>query len=71
MYSFEKSSNLQTGKTATHAYIMAQLYTPDGECHGLHGFVVPIRSMKTLQTFPGVTIFDMGCKLGLNGLDNG
>jgi acyl-CoA oxidase len=63
------SGNL--GKTATHAYIMAQLYTPDGECHGLHGFVVPIRDMKTLQTFPGVTILDMGTKLGLNGLDNG
>ena len=24
------------GKTATHALTYAQLYTPDGTCHGLH-----------------------------------
>ncbi|XP_042372761.1 peroxisomal acyl-coenzyme A oxidase 3-like, partial [Plectropomus leopardus] len=28
------------GKTATHAMVFAQLYTPDGECHGLHSFIV-------------------------------
>uniref|UniRef100_A0A3Q1F480 Acyl-coenzyme A oxidase n=1 Tax=Acanthochromis polyacanthus TaxID=80966 RepID=A0A3Q1F480_9TELE len=28
------------GKTATHAVVYAQLYTPDKVCHGLHSFVV-------------------------------
>ena len=27
------------GKTATHAVVYAQLYTPDGTCHGLHRLV--------------------------------
>lgn len=31
------------GKTATHAVVYAQLYTPDQVCHGLHSFVVPVR----------------------------
>ena len=31
------------GKTATHSAVYAQLITPDGVCHGLHIFVVPIR----------------------------
>lgn len=50
---------------------MCQLYTPDGICHGIHGFIVPIRSPTTFLTYPGLTIFDMGEKVGLNGLDNG
>lgn len=32
------------GKTATHAVVYAQLYTPDQVCHGLHSFVVPVSS---------------------------
>lgn len=30
------------GKTATHAVVYAQLYTPGGQCHGLHPFVVQV-----------------------------
>lgn len=59
------------GKTATHAIVYAQLYTPDGDCHGLNAFVVPLRDGKTMSAFPGVIVGDLGEKIGLNGIDNG
>ena len=59
------------GKAATHAVVYAQLYTPDGECHGIHMFVVPVRDPKSLQALPGVMVGDIGEKIGLNGFANG
>lgn len=40
------------GKTSNHAIVLAQLYT-QGNCHGLHAFIVPVRDMKTHMPLPG------------------
>ena len=50
------------------AIVFAQLIIKD-EGYGVHGFLVPIRD-KDLNVKPGVTIQDMGYKIGLNGVDN-
>ena len=60
------------GNAAAHgrlATVFAQLCT-EGECYGVHAFVVPIRD-EAGNPMPGVKIADCGRKLGLNGVDNG
>ncbi|TPP67470.1 Acyl-coenzyme A oxidase [Fasciola gigantica] len=53
---------------AHHCIVFAQLYIGAAN-HGIHAFIVPIRN-RQLQVAPGVTIEEMGCKMGLNGVDN-
>lgn len=53
---------------AKHCVVFAQLNVDDEE-HGIHGILVPIRDTN-LKTLPGVTVEDMGSKIGLNGVDN-
>ncbi|MBP1822093.1 acyl-CoA dehydrogenase family protein [Mycobacterium sp. OAE908] len=57
-------------ETATVAAVFAQLITPDGEGHGVHCFVVPIRDDDG-NDVPGVTTGDCHYKGGLPGVDNG
>src|SRR5689334_16424438 len=57
-------------ETATVAAVFAQLITPDGEGHGVHCFVVPIRDDDG-SDLPGVTTGDCHYKGGLPGVDNG
>ena len=51
------------------AVVFAQLVT-DGERHGVHAWLVPIRDEQG-NPMPGVTIGDDGPKAGLLGVDNG
>lgn len=58
------------GKTANYAVVMAQLYTK-GQCHGPHPFIVQLRDQDTHCSLPGVTLGEIGPRLGMNTNDNG
>lgn len=58
------------GQTATHSAVYARLILGDTD-HGVHTFVVPIRSLADGAPCPGVEVGDCGHKFGRNGLDNG
>lgn len=56
---------------AIHAHyvvVFAQLMNKDVN-EGIHGFLMPIRD-KNRKVLPGVTVWDMGYKIGVNGVDN-
>lgn len=59
------------GKTASIVLLFANLVTSDGECQGLHGFLVPVRDPQTLKPYERITVGDIGEKIGLHGIDNG
>jgi acyl-CoA oxidase len=68
----EESRKDYIGNAARHArlaVVFAQLDT-QGERHGVHAFVVPVRD-ESGAVLPGVRVEDDGLKLGLNGVDNG
>ncbi|MGB3232362.1 MAG: acyl-CoA dehydrogenase [Mycobacterium sp.] len=57
-------------ETARVAAVFAQLITPDGEGHGVHCLIVPIRD-EDGNDLPGVITSDCHYKGGLPGVDNG
>ncbi|XP_046742450.1 probable peroxisomal acyl-coenzyme A oxidase 1 isoform X2 [Diprion similis] len=58
------------GQTANYAVVVAQLYT-QGECKGIHPFVVQLRDEDTHEPLPGIKIGEIGTKLGMNATNNG
>ncbi|EEC03946.1 peroxisomal acyl-CoA oxidase, putative [Ixodes scapularis] len=58
------------GKTANHAIVLAQLHTK-GKCYGIHPFMVQIRSMENHEPLPGITVGEIGPKMGMRAADNG
>ncbi|WRT68758.1 uncharacterized protein IL334_005738 [Kwoniella shivajii] len=56
--------------TATHAAVFAQMIV-DGKKHGVKTFVTQLRDTKSFTLMPGVTIGDIGKKMGRDGIDNG
>ncbi|CAI9571059.1 unnamed protein product [Staurois parvus] len=58
------------GKTSNHAVVLAQLYT-QGDCKGLHAFIIPFCQMGTHEPLSGVTVGDIGPKFGFDEIDNG
>jgi hypothetical protein len=47
--------------------LIAQLII-DGKCHGLHNFLVQLRDMETHLPLAGVSVGDIGPKLGFNSM---
>jgi acyl-CoA oxidase len=56
-------------KHANHSLVFAQTIVK-GKNEGVNAFLVPTRDIKTHQPIAGITINDMGHKLGANGVDN-
>ena len=52
-----------------YMHIIVVTVIMDNKDEGLHGFLVPIRD-KNLKVKENVKIWDMGYKIGLNGIDN-
>ena len=72
IHSPEKAAGKEYIGNALHssmAAVFAQLIV-DGESHGVHAVLVPIRNKKN-KLLPGITVEDNGYKMGLNGVDNG
>uniref|UniRef100_A0A915C0U5 Acyl-coenzyme A oxidase n=1 Tax=Parascaris univalens TaxID=6257 RepID=A0A915C0U5_PARUN len=58
------------GKSSNYAIVVAQLITQH-QSRGPHPFIVQLRDHKTHKPIEGITIGDIGPKLGINGNDNG
>ncbi|KAJ6592852.1 acyl-CoA dehydrogenase/oxidase [Mycena capillaripes] len=58
------------GYSASHAIVMARLMMADTD-HGVHPFIVQLRSLEDYAPLPGLELGDIGLKLGHNSNDNG
>ena len=58
------------GHSANHAVVVAQLYS-NGKCHGIHPFMVQLRDVETWKPMAGITIGEIGPKLGMKTINNG
>ncbi|MGK0390442.1 MAG: acyl-CoA oxidase [Maribacter sp.] len=55
---------------STMASVFCQLIV-NGENHGVHAVLVPLRDKATHENLKGIRVEDNGYKMGLNGVDNG
>ena len=60
---------ITNGAVHAHYCVVFARLIKDNKSEGLHGFLVPIRD-KNLKVKENVKIWDMGYKIGLNGIDN-
>lgn len=58
------------GKSCTHAVVLAQLVINNNN-HGMHPFMVQLRSLDDHTPMPGIKLGDIGPKIGGNNIDNG
>ena len=58
------------GKTSNTCVLFAQLIV-NGEEHGPHAFIVPLRDRQSHLPLSGITLGDCGMKEGVEGIDNG
>uniref|UniRef100_A0A7S4IFR4 Acyl-coenzyme A oxidase n=1 Tax=Vannella robusta TaxID=1487602 RepID=A0A7S4IFR4_9EUKA len=58
------------GKTSTHCVLMARLIIDDKD-YGVHAFYVQLRSLEDHMPLPGITLGDIGPKMGYEAVDNG
>ena len=56
--------------SATHCAVFAKLIVK-GKNYGPKTFITPLRDPRTFELLPGVTIGDIGKKMGRDGIDNG
>ncbi|KAF7985623.1 hypothetical protein HWV62_2119 [Athelia sp. TMB] len=58
------------GFSCSHAIVMAQLIV-GGKDHGVHPFMVQLRSLTDYTPLAGIELGDIGLKMGYNATDNG
>ncbi|RKP16103.1 acyl-CoA dehydrogenase NM domain-like protein, partial [Rozella allomycis CSF55] len=58
------------GQSATHSAVFARMIVK-GKCYGVKSFIVPLRDPSDFSLLPGISIGDLGPKMGRNAIDNG